>query len=119
MKVQRKMRKNLPQTDLFPVVLENEGEAIEGGTLKVALVKDAPFQGIFSYTLYEDAYDAEIMAYASNVLFETDGDFLITDRGIATLDVDQANNKATIKIREGVKWSDGEPLKIEDLIQPY
>ena len=29
------------------------------------------------------------------------------------------NNKVTIKIRDGVKWSDGEPLKIEDLIQPY
>ena len=25
----------------------------------------------------------------------------------------------TITIREGVRWSDGEPLKIEDLILPY
>ncbi|SDM45572.1 peptide/nickel transport system substrate-binding protein [Psychrobacillus sp. OK028] len=105
--------------DLFPVVLDNEGEAIDGGTLQVALVNDSPFQGIFSYTLYEDAYDSEIMAFASNVLFKTDGDFLITDGGIANLSVDDANNKATIKIQEGVKWSDGEPLKIEDLIQPY
>ncbi|MGB3103278.1 MAG: oligopeptide ABC transporter substrate-binding protein, partial [Psychrobacillus psychrotolerans] len=72
-----------------------------------------------SYTLYEDAYDSEIMAYSSNVLFDTDGDFLISDGGIATLDVDEASNKATIKIQDGVKWSDGEPLKIEDLIQPY
>ena len=105
--------------DLFPVVLNNEGEAIDGGTLQVALVNDSPFQGIFSYTLYEDAYDSEIMAFASNVLFKTDGDFLITDGGIANLEVDDTNNKATIKIQEGVKWSDGEPLKIEDLIQPY
>ncbi|SFQ23951.1 peptide/nickel transport system substrate-binding protein [Psychrobacillus psychrotolerans] len=105
--------------DLFSVVLDNEGEAIKGGTLQVALVNDSPFQGIFSYTLYEDAYDSEIMAYSSNVLFDTDGDFLISDGGIATLDVDEASNKATIKIQEGVKWSDGEPLKIEDLIQPY
>ncbi|MFJ7825199.1 oligopeptide ABC transporter substrate-binding protein [Psychrobacillus sp. NPDC096623] len=105
--------------ELFPVVLDNEGDAIDGGTLQVALVNDSPFQGIFSYTLYEDAYDSEIMAFASNVLFKTDGDFLITDGGIANLTVDEANNKATIKIQEGVKWSDGEPLKIEDLIQPY
>ncbi|MFZ0579146.1 MAG: oligopeptide ABC transporter substrate-binding protein [Psychrobacillus psychrotolerans] len=105
--------------DLFSVVLDNEGEAIKGGTLQVALVNDSPFQGIFSYTLYEDAYDSEIMAYSSNVLFDTDGDFLISDGGIATLDVDEASNKATIKIQDGVKWSDGEPLKIEDLIQPY
>ncbi len=98
--------------DLFSVVLDNEGEAIKGGTLQVALVNDSPFQGIFSYTLYEDAYDSEIMAYSSNVLFDTDGDFLISDGGIATLDVDEASNKATIKILDGVKWSDGEPLKI-------
>lgn len=109
-----------PASDvLFSVVLDNEGEAIKGGTLQVALVNDSPFQGIFSYTLYEDAYDSEIMAYSSNVLFDTDGDFLISDGGIATLDVDEASNKATIKIQDGVKWSDGEPLKIEDLIQPY
>ena len=105
--------------DLFSVVLENEGEAIKGGTLQVALVNDSPFQGIFSSTLYEDAYDAEIMAYSSNSLFDTDGDFLISDGGIATLEVDDTNNKAIIKIQEGVKWSDGEPLKVEDLIQPY
>lgn len=105
--------------DLFSVVLDNEGEAIEGGTLQAALVSDSPFQGIFSWVLYEDAYDAEIMEFSSNVLFDTDGDFLISDGGIATLAVDDVNNKATVKIQEGVKWSDGEPLKIEDLIQPY
>ena len=59
------------------------------------------------------------MGYASNVIFETDGEFLVNDQGIASLEVDQANNKAIVKIREGIKWSDGQPLKIEDLIQPY
>lgn len=105
--------------DLFPTVLENEGEAIDGGTLQVALVNDSPFQGIFSYTLYEDAYDAEILAYASNALFTTDGDFLISNDGIASLEVDGDNNKATITINQDTLWSDGEPLKAEDIIQPY
>ena len=81
--------------------------------------KDEPFQGIFSYVLYEDAYDADILQYATNSLFTTDGDFLLTDEGIASMEVDQDNNKVLVKIREGVKWSDGEPLKVEDLIQPY
>lgn len=99
--------------------VSNEGEAIQGGTLKVAMVKDEPFQGIFSAELYEDAYDDTLMSYASNSIFETDGDFLITDEGIASIEVDQANNKVKVKIREGVKWSDGEPLKVEDLIRPY
>lgn len=104
---------------LLPLEATNDGTAITGGTLQVAMVKDEPFQGIFSAELYEDAYDSNLMSWASNSLFEVDGDFLITDEGIASLEVDEANNKAIVKIREGVKWSDGEPLKIEDLILPY
>ncbi|MFX3673276.1 MAG: oligopeptide ABC transporter substrate-binding protein [Paenisporosarcina sp.] len=103
----------------FPMNVENEGDVIKGGTLKVALVNDSPFQGVFSSVLYEDAYDSDIMQFASNEIFENDGDFLLTNEGIVSMDVDQTNNKVTLKIREGVKWSDGEPLKIEDLIQPY
>jgi len=107
------------ETASFPMIVENEGDVIEGGTLKVALVNDSPFQGIFSTVLYEDAYDADIMQFASNSIFQTDGDFLLTNDGIAGMEVDQENNKATITIKDGVKWSDGEPLKIEDLMQPY
>ena len=98
---------------------KNDGDAINGGTLKVAMMKDEPFQGILLAELYEDAYDSDLMSWASNSLFEVDGEFLITNEGIASLDVDEENNKAIVKIREGVKWSDGEPLKIEDLILPY
>lgn len=105
--------------DSLALSVENEGEAVKGGVLQVAVVKDEPFQGIFSAELYEDAYDADIMAWASNAIFEPDGEFLINDKGIAKLEVDEENLKATVKIREGVKWSDGEPLKIEDLILPY
>lgn len=97
----------------------NADEAIEGGTLKVALVAESPFQGIFSWTLYEDGYDADLMEYTTNAIFETDGDFLATDEGIASMSVDEEAKVVTIKIREGVKWSDGEPLKIEDLMLPY
>lgn len=104
---------------LFSLDVTNEGDPIKGGILQVALVKDEPFQGIFSWELYEDAFDAEIMEFSSNSIFSVDGDFLITNEGIASLEVDEKNNKAIIKIREGVKWSDGEPLKIEDVILPY
>ncbi|MEO4054242.1 oligopeptide ABC transporter substrate-binding protein [Solibacillus sp. CAU 1738] len=104
----------------------NEGTAINGGTLMVALQKEEPFQGIFSYALYEDGFDAEIMAYANTSIFDADGDFLLTDTGIASMELTkQATegtdepNIVTIKIREGIKWSDGEPLKIEDLMLPY
>lgn len=113
-------KKDQPTEELaFQTSVENEGTAVKGGTLKVAMQKDEPFQGIFSYALYEDAYDNYLMQYASNAIFETDGDFLITDKGIASMEVDQESKVVTVKIGEGIKWSDGEPLKIEDLILPY
>lgn len=107
------------ESNTLPTSVTNEGTPIKGGILKVALVKDEPFQGVFLAELYENRYDAQIMSYASNAIFETDGNFLINDEGIASLDVNREENKVTITIREGVRWSDGEPLKIEDLILPY
>lgn len=103
----------------LPTSVTNKGETIQGGILKVGLVKDEPFQGVFLAELYENRTDASIMSFASNSIFEVDGDFLINDEGIASMKVNRNENKVTITIREGVQWSDGEPLKIEDLILPY
>jgi len=97
----------------------NEGTPITGGTLMIAMDKDSPFQGIFSYALYEDGYDAELMRLANTSVFSQDGDFLLTNEGIASFDVNEEEKIVTVKIREDVKWSDGTPLKIDDLIFPY
>lgn len=99
--------------------VDNEGDAIDGGTLQVGLVTDSPFQGIFSWEFYKDAYDAKIMDFGFESLFGTDDDFQIDDSGKATLALDQENNKATITLKEGLKWSDGEPLTAEDVIYSY
>ncbi len=106
-------------TDALPMDVTNEGDVIKGGTLRVGLVTDTPFKGIFSWELYDDNYDSEIMKYTTNNLFATDGDFLITDKGIGKLDVDKDNKKAKITIQGDVKWSDGQPLTADDLIYPY
>jgi len=103
----------------FSSKVTNEGEAIEGGTLMVAMQKDEPFQGIFSYALYEDGYDNYLMNFANTSVFKVDGDFLLTNEGIASFEVDEETKVVTVKIREGVKWSDGEALKVEDLLLPY
>ncbi|MEG0472054.1 MAG: oligopeptide ABC transporter substrate-binding protein [Solibacillus sp.] len=103
----------------FSMEVTNEGDTITGGTLKYALVTDSPFQGIFLAELSEDAYDSRIMDFISNSIFDADGDFLITDEGIAKLDVDADNNKVTITIQHDVKWSDGTALTADDLIYPY
>lgn len=106
-------------TSLLKTEAKNDGDPIKGGTLKVALQSSAPFQGLFLWELYEDAYDAEILNFTTNVLFETKKDFLITDTGLAKLAVDEKAKKATVTIREGVKWSDGKPFTIDDVIYSY
>lgn len=107
------------ESPTLPMSVENEGEAIDGGTLQFALVTDSPFSGILLAELYENAYDADVMDFMTNSIFDTDGDFLITDEGIAKLDVDADNNKVTVTIQHDVKWSDGTPLTADDIIYSY
>ncbi|MGX7031527.1 oligopeptide ABC transporter substrate-binding protein [Vagococcus zengguangii] len=103
----------------LPVKSENQEKALEGQTMEVAVVMDTQFKGLFLWELYEDSYDAEFMAPSHGSIFTSDEDFVITNDGVASLDLDQEANKATIKIQEDLKWSDGEPVTAEDLIYPY
>src|SRR5690625_2790470 len=84
----------------FESSVTHDGEAIEGGTLRVALVTDSPFQGIFSQELYTDGYDSELMQFNIESLFGTDENFQIDDSGAATMELDQENNTATVTLKE-------------------
>ena len=59
------------------------------------------------------------MATSHDTLFENDDVFRITDDGAATLDLDEDTKKATIKVKDNVKWSDGEDVTADDVIFPY
>ena len=105
---------------LFPIKTSNNEPVIEGGTLQVAMVKDDPLVGVFNEVLYTDGYDGDIIStFLSSGIFEVDENFEITDTGAATLKVDAKNKKATIKIKDGIKWSDGQPLTADDVIYAY
>ncbi|RRD41027.1 oligopeptide ABC transporter substrate-binding protein [Leptotrichia sp. OH3620_COT-345] len=107
-------------TSKFPAAVKNDGKAVEGATLKVAIVKDSPLVGIFTSLYSNDAYDAVISdIFTSEQIFDTDENFEVTDTGAATLTVDIPNKKAIIKIKDNVKWSDGQPMVAEDVIYAY
>ena len=57
-------KKEKVDTSKLPFEAKNDGDSIEGGTLKVGLVTDSPFQGIFNWELYEDGNDKDILDYA-------------------------------------------------------
>ena len=103
----------------FKKTVTNKGTAIKGGTLMVAMEKDSPFVGILNYALYSDGYDSDLMIYANTSIFDADGDYLLTNDGIASFDVNEDTKEVTVSIKKDVKWSDGQPLTVKDLILPY
>lgn len=103
----------------FPIATTNKDEAIKDGVLDVAVATDSQFKGLFQWEFYQDAYDNMFMGPSHEQLFTNDGDFKITNDGAASLELDQEAKKATITLKDGVTWSDGEPVTADDIIFPY
>ena len=104
----------------FMTETQNNGNAVPGAVLSVAMVKDSPLVGIFNQAMYKDGYDRDIIDwFLGSYILDIDENFEVTDTGIATLSVDPENKKATIKIKDGMKWSDGQPIVADDIIYTY
>lgn len=102
----------------FETAVTHEGEAIEGGTLRYALVGD-PFAGVLNNLLYTGNPDANIIGFFNEGLYGYDSSFAIDNSGFADIEFDVDNKQVTISIPEGTSWDDGEPLTIDDVIFPY
>ena len=111
---------NVNENVAFPVETANDAPAVKDAFLKVAIVKDSPLVGLLNDALYSDGYDGILIDnFLGAGIFETDENFEVTDGGIATLTVDAPNKKVTIKIKDGMKWSDGQPVVADDVIYTY
>lgn len=100
----------------FETRVENDGEAIEGGTMSIGYVSDSPFTGIFSSELYSGNPDARVMAYTMGDLVGYDENYQIDESGAATMELDQENNTVTLTVKDGITWHDGEPLTASDVL---
>lgn len=103
----------------MPLKVSNDKDAIDGGTLDVAVVMDTQFQGLFQQEFYQDNYDYQFMQPSVESLFLCDSDFKIVDGGAANLKLDEDNNTATITLRDNLKWSDGKDVTADDVIFSY
>ena len=99
----------------FDERVENEGEAIEGGTLSIGYVTDSPFTGIFNQELYTGNPDAIVMGYMMGSLLGTDENYQWDDSGAATFELDQDTNIVTITLQDNVLWHDGEQVTAGDI----
>lgn len=107
-----------PSVDI-PAMVEHEGEAIEGGVVRYALVSDTPFAGVLNNMLYTGNPDAVVIGFFNPGLYGYDENFAIDNSGFADIEMDQENRQVTISIPEDALWDDGEPITIDDVIFPY
>lgn len=99
----------------FASEVKNDGEAVEGGTLRIAMVAESAFPGIFSTEFYGINVDNQLMQPMYGSVLRSDGNYQWTD-GAASFDFDQDTNVATIKLQEGVLWHDGEEVTVDDIV---
>ncbi|WEV40130.1 oligopeptide ABC transporter substrate-binding protein [Lactobacillus sp. ESL0681] len=91
----------------------------QGGTLRVALETDTPFQGIFLDEISENSVDYLASQFGDETLFYYDNNYRINKKGPATLKVDQKNKNIVVTVKNGVKWSDGKQVTAKDLEYSY
>lgn len=104
---------------MFPNVVENEGEPIEGGTLMYAFVSDNAWAGILNNMFWTIDSDAAVVDFINPGLYGWDENFTIDNSGFADIEFNPEEKTVTITIPEGHTWHDGEPIDIDDVIFPY
>lgn len=90
-----------------------------GGTLRTAVVSEAPFKGALATELSIDGTVGKILEFTNNDLFNMDKNYQYTKGGLANVTFDEKNKTATVKISPKAKWSDGQPLTSRDLAFSY
>ena len=106
----------------YPSYVENEGNPVEATVLKVAVVSDSPFRGIFNGFLYSDSLDGSFMAGTMNGAFPIDPDLKIildSDETPIKVSVNPEEKTVTYKINPNFKWSNGEPVTTKDIVKTY
>ena len=106
----------------YPSYVENEGTPVEATVLKVAVVSDSPFRGIFNGFLYSDSLDGSFMASTMNGAFPIDPDLKIildSDETPIKVSVNPEEKTVTYKINPNFKWSDGTAVTTKDIVKTY
>lgn len=103
----------------FPLEAKNDQPSIEGGTLKVGIISNSPFKGMFNPQLYEDNVDGMIMQNTMHGTMMIDEDQKVRDGGPATLKVDKDKKTVTVSLDEKLTWNDGTPVTSKDIVYTY
>jgi len=101
-------------------VVENEGKAIEKGTLKVGIIGESVFKGVFHEAFSQDNFDSTIMNWVGmGGFFDSDPDYKNGNTGQGKIEFKPKEKKAIITIHEKATWSDGVPVTAKDFLRYY
>ena len=106
----------------YPSYFKSDAEPVQVDTLKVAIVSDSPFKGIFNGFLYSDAIDNKFMKYTMNGAFPIDDDLkliLDSDETPIKVTINPEEKTVTYKINPNFKWSNGDPVTTKDIVKTY
>lgn len=105
-----------PQENIgnFPLVKNADKQPIADGTLNYGEVSDTPFEGTLNYAFYDGQPDADVLQFFDEPLFSTNGDYEFTNDGAATYQMSNNNKTITVKIKDNVNWTDGQPVTAQD-----
>ncbi|AKR07802.1 MULTISPECIES: oligopeptide ABC transporter substrate-binding protein [Bacillus cereus group] len=107
------------ETNKFSSQVKNDKKEVKDGSLTYGLVSGTPFAGILNPVVYENATDWDIITFFDDSLLWTDKNYEITNNGPATFEISEDKKTITIKIKDNVKWHDGNPVTAEDLEYAY
>lgn len=101
-------------------------EGNEGGNTdnksanKTLVIGTQTFNGVFNPLFYNSAYDAQVldMVFSSVCRLDKDGN-LVDEAGHVELKEEGGKYVYTVTLKKDLKWSDGEPVTIDDLIFTY
>ena len=101
-------------------IVENEGTPIQNGTLKIGIVGESTFKGVFHEAFAGDSFDMGIMNWVGmGGFFDGDPDQKLGNTGLGKIEFKPEEKKAIITIHEKATWSDGVPVTAKDFLRYY
>lgn len=118
-KSDKKKSENIDDTG-FEKTVENKGEPIKGEkTLRIGLVAESAFTGIFSNEFSGGSIDSQIQEPMMGQILKADKNYQFNEEFVegaaGKLNYDKDRNVATITLKKGVMWQGNDEVEPEEL----
>ncbi|MCL2617469.1 MAG: ABC transporter substrate-binding protein [Defluviitaleaceae bacterium] len=105
----------------FPKYTANDNPPVDGGFLGYGLMTASPLRGMFHPVWAADTIDGWVGERLMDTVLSTGENLELGRDGMATFEADAENNTVVLTLRHDVdvRWHDGTPLTMYDLVFSY